>query len=67
MLGVIISKEEYEEYQILKKKNTPMRKIDGGWNRRCPICNYVVDNAVPKQYYCDRCGQRLYKRWYKKK
>ena len=29
MLGVIVSKEEYEEYQILKKKNTPMRKIDG--------------------------------------
>lgn len=59
MLGVIISKEEYEEYQILKKKNTPMRKIGRGWNRHCPTCNYVVDNAVPKQYYCDRCGQKF--------
>lgn len=59
MLGVIISKEEYEEYQILKKKNTPMRKIGKGWNRHCPTCNYVVDNAVPKQNYCDKCGQRL--------
>ena len=59
MLGVLISKEEYEEYQILKKKNTPMRKIDCRWNRRCPMCSYVVDSAVPKQYYCDRCGQNL--------
>lgn len=62
VLGVIISREEYDEYIKLKQKNTPMRKIDRGWNKRCPMCNYVVDNAVPKQYYCDRCGQRLYKR-----
>ena len=25
----------------------------------CPICKYVVDNVVPKQNYCDRCGQKL--------
>lgn len=54
-MKVILSKREYEEYLELKKKNTPMRKI----NSRCPVCNYVVDNAVPKQNYCDRCGQAL--------
>ena len=61
MLGVIISREEYDEYIKLKQKNTPMkkRKIHGQRNLHCPLCNYVVDNAVPKQYYCDRCGQRL--------
>lgn len=59
MLGVIISKEEYEEYQILKMKNTPAKKVDGKWNKHCPICDYVVDNAVPPQNYCDKCGQRL--------
>ena len=21
--------------------------------------NYVVDSVVPKQYYCDRCGQKF--------
>lgn len=55
----LISKEEFEEYQELKRKNTPMRKIDRYWNKHCPICDYVVDDAVPKQYYCDRCGQKL--------
>lgn len=59
MLGVVISKEEYEDYQYLKKKNTARRKKYVGNYKRCPECNYVVDNAVPKQYYCDRCGQRL--------
>lgn len=63
MLGVIISKTEYEEYQQLKKKNTPMKKKYIGKRRIsmkiCPVCSYVVDNAVPTQKYCDRCGQRL--------
>ena len=69
VLGVIISREEYDEYIKLKQKNTPMkkRKIYGQRNFHCPSCNYVVDNIVPTQNYCDRCGQRLYKRWYKKK
>lgn len=60
MLGVMISKKEYEEYMDLKKKNTPMKKKHL-CNNHCPICGYVVDNAVPKQNYCDRCGQRLIK------
>jgi uncharacterized OB-fold protein len=63
MIGVIISKKEYEEYQQLKKKDTPMKKKYIGQKRIrmtiCPVCNYVVDNAVPRQNYCDRCGQRL--------
>lgn len=59
ILGVTISKDEYDKYLELKKKDTPMKKIFGAYNKRCPICNYVVDNAVPKQKYCDRCGQRL--------
>lgn len=61
MLGVMISKEEYEEYMYLKTKNTPMGKKYFCNNKHCPICGYVVDNVVPKQYYCDRCGQRLIK------
>ena len=60
MLGVIISKEEYDEYQSLKKKNTPMKKINSRLHKYCPICDYVVDNVVPTQKYCDRCGQRLH-------
>ena len=58
VLGVLISREEYDEYIKLKNKNTPMKKMNDK-NRhvlRCPICKYVVDNAVPKQNYCDRCG-----------
>lgn len=58
MLGVMISKEEYEEYMRLKKKDTPMQKKQL-WNMHCPVCDYVVDDVVPKQNYCDRCGQRL--------
>lgn len=57
-MKVILSKREYEEYLELKKKNTPMRKI-GRIDSRCPVCNYIVDDCVPKQNYCDRCGQRL--------
>ena len=68
VLGVIISREEYDEYIKLKQKNTPMkkRKIYGQRNFHCPSCSYVVHNIVPTQNYCDRCGQRSYKRWYKK-
>lgn len=58
VLGIIISKEEYDKYLELKKKNTPIKKIRGVI-KRCPVCNYAVDNAVPKQNYCDRCGQKL--------
>ena len=57
-MKVILSKKEYEEYLELKKKNTPMRKI-GRIDSRCPVCNYIVDDCVPKQNYCDRCGQHL--------
>lgn len=56
---VIISKKEYDNYLELKRKNTPMQKKYSGHYKRCPVCNYVVDNAVPTQRYCDRCGQRL--------
>ena len=59
LLGVIISKEAYEEYMKLKKKNTPMFKLYRFGNKHCPVCDYVVDNAVPTQKYCDRCGQRF--------
>ena len=61
VLGVLISREEYDEYIKLKNKNTPMKKmVDKNWHvLRCPICKYVVDNAAPKQNYCDRCGQKL--------
>ena len=63
----IISEKEYKEYKKLKTKNKPMRKLLGYEKLYCPVCNYVVDNAVPNQKYCDRCGQRLYKRLYKQK
>ena len=62
MAFYIISGEEYEEYKELKRKNKPMRKLLGYDKCYCPICNYVVDNAVPRQSYCDKCGQRLYER-----
>lgn len=56
---VVISKKEYDDYLALKRKNTPMQKKYSRNYKRCPVCNYVVDNAVPTQRYCDRCGQRL--------
>lgn len=59
MLGIVLSKEEYDEYLKLKKKNTPMKKMTTRYHKLCPMCRYVVDNAVPRQNYCDRCGQRL--------
>lgn len=64
MIGIMITEEEYQEYQFLKKKNTPVHKIQRGKicfsNKYCPACNYVVDNAVPPQNYCDNCGQKFY-------
>ena len=60
MIGVIISEKEYREYIGLKSQNTPLEKRRIGKHRKlCPVCGYVVDNAVPPQNYCDRCGQRL--------
>ena len=60
MIGVIISEEEYRDYISLKSKNTALKKRSiGRHNKYCPVCGYVVDNAVPPQNYCDRCGQRL--------
>ena len=58
VLGVMITKEAYDEYMALKKKNEPMSKKGYG-KKQCPACGYTVDNAVPPQNYCDRCGQRL--------
>jgi rRNA maturation endonuclease Nob1 len=58
-MSYIISESEYYDYLKLKAKNTPMKKKIRGWYKRCPMCSYVVDDAVPKQKYCDRCGQRL--------
>ena len=64
VLGVMITREAYEEYLKLKKKNEPMKKEYHGRKiccvlKRCPACGYIVDNAVPPQKYCDNCGQRL--------
>lgn len=63
VLGIMITRETYEEYLELKKKNQPMQKVRYGkrccGNKHCPVCGYVVDNAVPPQNYCDNCGQRL--------
>lgn len=60
VLGVVISRDDYNKYLELKKRDTPMRKmIDNKHVLRCPVCKYVVDNAVPKQNFCDRCGQKL--------
>lgn len=59
MIGIVITQEEYVNYLELIKKNTPMQKQRIGCHKRCPVCNYVVDDAVPRQNYCDRCGQRL--------
>lgn len=59
MIGITISEEEYKEYMALKKKDTPMKKDKFYGIRRCPVCRYIVDYAVPPQYYCDRCGQKL--------
>ena len=63
VLGVMITREAYEEYLELKKKNEPMKKECHGRiycvRKHCPACGYVVDNAVPPQKYCDNCGQKL--------
>ena len=61
VLGVIISRDDYNKYLELKKRDIPMKKM-ADKNRhvlRCPVCKYVVDNAVPKQNFCDKCGQKL--------
>lgn len=42
VLGIVISKESYDEYLELKRKNTPMKKIHKR-NYHCPVCDYVVD------------------------
>ena len=59
IIGVILTKKEYENYSELKKKNMPMKKVRDQYYTRCPMCAYVIDNAVPSQKYCDNCGQRL--------
>lgn len=50
-----------EEVAKYRRRETPERKIFWKGFRHCPICDYVVDNKVPSQNYCDRCGQRLWK------
>ncbi|RHI25628.1 hypothetical protein DW172_02795 [Agathobacter rectalis] len=55
----ILNEDEYNEYKILKYKNTPMKKVQVGNYLKCPVCRYIVDNNVPTQKYCDNCGQRL--------
>lgn len=56
---MFITDREYEEYMVLKKKNTTMRKKMRNHMWYCPVCGYVVDDFVPIQNYCDRCGQKL--------
>lgn len=53
--------EEIDEYKKREEREKPMRKIFKNGFRHCPKCDYVVDNKVPSQNYCDRCGQRLWK------
>lgn len=65
--GVVISHKQYEEYMKLKNKNNPMWKIRSLDYYRCPICDYIVDNNVPPQKYCDRCGQRLKKHGFQRR
>lgn len=52
---------QIDKYEEIKERNKPRRKIfrKGFWH--CPTCDYVVDNRIPSQKYCDRCGQKLYK------
>nr|DAZ13756.1 MAG TPA: DNA-directed RNA polymerase [Caudoviricetes sp.] len=52
---------QIDKYEEIKERNKPRRKIfrNGFWH--CPTCGYVVDNRIPSQYYCDRCGQKLCK------
>lgn len=56
-----ITEEAFKEYQYLKTKERP-RKPEYGIRdnkQHCPACNYVINDGVPKQRYCDGCGQRL--------
>lgn len=50
-----------EEVAKHERRETPERKIFWKGFRHCPTCDYVVDNRIPSQYYCDRCGQKLCK------
>lgn len=52
---------QIDKYEEIKERNKPRRKVfrKGFWH--CPTCGYVVDNRIPSQYYCDRCGQKLCK------
>lgn len=56
-----ITEEAYKEYQKLKQKEQPRQPVYGIRDNKqhCPSCNYVVNDGVPKQRYCDACGQRL--------
>lgn len=56
-----ITEEAYKEYQKLKQKEQPREPVSGIRDNKqhCPSCNYVVNDGVPKQRYCDGCGQRL--------
>ena len=56
---IMISKSEYEEYCRLKEKDSPKLKKRVNYRKYCPVCGYLVDDLVPPQKYCDRCGQRL--------
>lgn len=55
----MISESEYEEYCRLKEKDSPKLKKRVNYRKYCPVCGYLVDDLVPPQKYCDRCGQRL--------
>lgn len=58
---ILITEAEWKEFEKLKIRDIPRKPIHSVHNSHwiCPRCGYVVNDGVPKQYYCDRCGQRL--------
>ena len=56
---VELTQEEYNEFRLFSERNKPKRKR-GLFEKRCPTCGYRLDNGVPPQRFCDRCGQRVY-------
>ena len=54
-----VTHDEYARYKQFLKRDKPRYKVYRDGFIRCPACDYVVDNCVSCQNFCDRCGQRL--------
>lgn len=60
--GTCIDREMWEALRDYEKRDTPMGVKQTGWRIYCPQCGKQQKNSKHFSWYCERCGQSLYRR-----